>query len=88
MKGIDPSRTPYSLGHDHPPSVALSRREMVSLLGSGVLCSGLAACSRQTAREAPPAQLQDELYYSSTVGGWSLSSGLPWPSWAPITGKP
>ncbi len=67
MKGIDPSRTPYSLGHDHPPSVTLSRREMVSLLGSGVLFSGLAACSRQTAREAPPAQLQDELYYSSTA---------------------
>ncbi|MFB3060936.1 MAG: amidase, partial [Candidatus Binatia bacterium] len=67
MKGIDRSRTPYSLGPNHPSSVTLSRREMVSFLGSGVLFSGLAACSRQTAREAPPAQLQDELYYSSTV---------------------
>jgi len=67
MKGIDRFRAPYSLGQDHPSSVTLSRREMMSLLGNGVLFSGLAACSSQTTREAPPAQLQDELYYSSTA---------------------
>jgi len=67
MKGSDRSRAPYSLGQDHPSSVTLSRREVVSLLGSGVLFSGLAACSSQTTSEAPPAQLQDQLYYSSAA---------------------
>ncbi|MDA2935393.1 amidase [Acidobacteria bacterium AH-259-D05] len=67
MKRADQSREPYSVAQEHQSDVTVSRREIVSLLGSGVIFSGLSACSSQTTREAPLVQLHDELYYSSTV---------------------
>jgi amidase len=60
-------KMPESCKEARRDAATLSRREVITLLGSGLALTSLAPCAASQQEEAPPSRLADPLFYSSTV---------------------